>query len=465
MSLIGTLAVNVIANTAAIEQGLNKARGKVSEFSKSMDSIGMGGAWQAFQGINGALTSMLGEAAPVLAVFEQISAAISEGAQRAGDLADKAEQVGLKASQYAGMQDAAAESGAGPEAVTAAMHRLNEQLGQVKARNQEVIESFKAMGLNPFRMAAGDTAQAMKQIADRVAQIQNPMERAALLTELFGKQGRELGPLFAQGAAGIDKMIAAAKESGRVLTDAEYAQADAAAKQQERYDRSVDARNQRMAASPIGQMWTQATTELGTVLNDAVGDLFMGGTENAVAKMQRLAKESEEAKRAQEALVAEGDKLEEQNAEAVIAADKRKAAERHLAEMTKKAEELTRAVQKPEEIYQKTIADLEEMNKLGLINNETAARAEKQAAEVRDRASGLGDRKSQVDLASKAMGSQEAFATWARQQNFMGGFKGDENEKKIEKNTGEAVKVLEEMRTGINEMRNAKPVTFKVVNL
>ena len=53
-----------------------------------------------------------------------------------------------------------------------------------------------------------------RRIADRIAAIENPTERAAAAVKIFGRNGTELMPMLLQGADGIAKWEARARALG-----------------------------------------------------------------------------------------------------------------------------------------------------------------------------------------------------------------------------------------------------------
>lgn len=80
----------------------------------------------------------------------------------------------------------------------------------------EGIAAFKEIGVT-VKDAAGNIAPAedlMRGVAQGLSEIEDPAKRTALALEIFGKSGSELNALFANGADGIDEMMARFKELG-----------------------------------------------------------------------------------------------------------------------------------------------------------------------------------------------------------------------------------------------------------
>lgn len=460
MSLIGTLAVNVIANTAAMEQGLKKAQGKVTAFSSEMDkiasSVGLGGAYSSLKAMNSAASSLAGEFAPVLSIVESVSEALAEGARKADELAESADKIGVKASRLDGLRAAAAESGAKAESLDMALMKLNERLGEVQLKNREAAASFEKVGLDPYRLAAMGTADAFKAIANRVQEIHDPMERAAVLAEIFGKQGRELGPLLSQGAAGIDKAVARAKELGLVANDGIVKAAGEANDAAERAAKAWEVAMMKAAAAskPLLDAWH----ELSRIAAIATGDIASGGSNAPTMQVYQSEASKKKAKEQEEAKAVA-------MREAVVEEELQKQKTKQMDDLRRKADQLNESLRTPEEIYKDQIAELEKLNRLGMINANIFRRGEEQARAARDKSKVKSETFRQVDNPSRAAGSQEAFAAWARQQNAISGFGGDKTEKEIEKNTGEAADSLKEVKLTLTKIEAKPAITFKVVNL
>ena len=69
--------------------------------------------------------------------------------------------------------------------------------------------------------------ETFKVLASAVAGIQDPLLRAALAQDLFGRSGMDLLPMLAEGADALQKTIDKARELGIVFSDEDAAAADA----------------------------------------------------------------------------------------------------------------------------------------------------------------------------------------------------------------------------------------------
>lgn len=87
--------------------------------------------------------------------------------------------------------------------------------------NDSADEMFLRLGVS-VRDANGSlkgTEQLFREVADGIAEVGNPTERAALAMEVFGRAGTNLLPLLSEGAAGFDKVGKITRELGIVMGD------------------------------------------------------------------------------------------------------------------------------------------------------------------------------------------------------------------------------------------------------
>jgi hypothetical protein len=87
-------------------------------------------------------------------------------------------------------------------------------LSQAGTGNKTVIATLKALGLELKDLKGLNADQQFELLADRIASLRDPADRARAATELFGKAGAQLLPLFSEGAEGIRKAREEAEKFG-----------------------------------------------------------------------------------------------------------------------------------------------------------------------------------------------------------------------------------------------------------
>lgn len=164
MSLVGDLVVNLGINSRSFSSGLTSARGALGTFAgsvgstlKSVTALGAG-----FLGIGTAFKGMM------------------EVGQAFGDIdriAKSAQSFGLTTEEMVGLEHAAELSGVSAETLAKAMQKATRE------------------GLN------------LADIADRMAAIKDPSERAAYAFKTLGRNGQALIPLLSAGGDELRKMM------------------------------------------------------------------------------------------------------------------------------------------------------------------------------------------------------------------------------------------------------------------
>jgi len=80
-------------------------------------------------------------------------------------------------------------------------------------------DALKQLGLDAKTLANQAPDRTLEQIADAIANVKSPADRAALAMKLFGKAGLDLLPLLTQGKSGIAALREEARRLGVSLSD------------------------------------------------------------------------------------------------------------------------------------------------------------------------------------------------------------------------------------------------------
>jgi len=171
-----------------------------------------------------ALGSALGSFAANLAM-QGISSIVSLGAsalESAGQIADMSKRLGISATAVQGFQFAAEQSGSSIEAFGTAINKLNINLA---GGSKSTIAALDDLHLKLSDLRAMKVEDAFLAVADALAKIPDPMERARLGAELMGKGFADISPAIqndlrktADSASKMsDETVAALDEAGDAL--------------------------------------------------------------------------------------------------------------------------------------------------------------------------------------------------------------------------------------------------------
>jgi hypothetical protein len=198
----GKAVVAIEANRSRLAQGLAAAQKQLNTFAAGAAKIG-GGA-------------LVGAGA----VLAPISASVKAFADAGGALDDMAQRTGASVEALSGLGYAAKMSGSSIEDVEKGIRTM--QKGLIAGD-----ESFAGLGLSIEALRSMSPDEQFKAIADKLASIDDPAERASKAMEIFGKSGADLVPLLSGGAKGIEALTSEAAKNGAVMSGE---QAEAAAK-------------------------------------------------------------------------------------------------------------------------------------------------------------------------------------------------------------------------------------------
>lgn len=194
MATIGILDVGIRAKTTEFERGMKRAM-------KTLNSFGS------------AFTSVLAATGIVMG-FRAIESAVSRTMESIDKLAKSADGLGITTEQMAAFNLQADLAGVSTETLASNLGKMQKVLAET-AMNGGVAEGvLKSMGLSAAQLVNMNPAQAFRQIADGIAKIQNPAQRAQAAMALFGKGGREMITMLSGGAAAFDEAQAKADAYG-----------------------------------------------------------------------------------------------------------------------------------------------------------------------------------------------------------------------------------------------------------
>jgi hypothetical protein len=192
-------------DTAAFNRGATLAekrteqlKGKFAAVGKSLAGVGVGlASGFAAVGLNSVVAS----------AFDMASS-LSEAAEKAG--------VTIEALQE--LRFAAQQTGVSNEAMDASLGRLTRTLGDLQMGAPAAAKAFDQIGLSAEQLEGLPTGEAFRLIAEQIAKIPDPTQRAAAAVDIFGKSGQQLMPILNGGAKAIDEFAAASRRNGQIST-------------------------------------------------------------------------------------------------------------------------------------------------------------------------------------------------------------------------------------------------------
>ena len=257
---LGQLVIELAANTARLQSDLGKAVGMAesaaAKFKKAFSFV--------TAGAGGGL----------------LSAALIGAAKEAIEFGDNINKAAIKAGiggkAMSELAYAAKLADVDVASLSVAIKKMQVSLSEAGSGSKTAQSSLAALGLTVDQLQKRKPEQQFELIADRISKLADPADKARAATELFGKAGVDLLPMFEQGAAGIAKATAEARKLGLSFSDDQLNSLS-----------DADDATKRLSASWEG-FGTVLTAKVAPVLSQIMDSLAGLDTRSTAAKIKAL---------------------------------------------------------------------------------------------------------------------------------------------------------------------------------
>lgn len=196
----GQAFVELFADDSRLVRGLNAASERLKDWGQSVTAAG-----QRMLATGAAVTGGLFGAVNVFASM--------------GDVVAKAsDRTGIGVERLSELAYAAEQSGADLTTLESGLRRMQKTIAEASEGSNSAQEALANLGLSVEQLAALSPDEQFTLIADRLAQIADPAQRAAAAMKVFGQAGTQLLPMVADGATGIEALASRARELGLVIS-------------------------------------------------------------------------------------------------------------------------------------------------------------------------------------------------------------------------------------------------------
>jgi len=201
MITLGLKNQDYLKNMASSKKELRAMQGEVKTMRANLQNFAKGMA-----AISAAITAALG-----LAVQQTITA---------GDEIQKMSlRTGFGTESLSKLKYAADQSGSSLDDVEKSAKRLAAVMLDADQGLKTANDSFKEIGLTTKDLQGMRPEDQFLKVANAVARVEDPMKKAAVAQELFGRAGTKLLPLLAEGEQGMEALMNRADELGIVWTE------------------------------------------------------------------------------------------------------------------------------------------------------------------------------------------------------------------------------------------------------
>lgn len=169
-----------------------------------MDGKGIGASVSAIGGKFSKLAALAGPAAAALTGIGAAATAVVVKFTAAGDAMDKmSKRTGMSVETLSQLKFATEQSGSNLETFEAALRGLVNNIASLGSGSTEAAATFKKLGLTFSDLAKLTPEEQFTLIGERIADIKNPTDQAAVAMKLFGEQGSLLLPLLTSDIKGL----------------------------------------------------------------------------------------------------------------------------------------------------------------------------------------------------------------------------------------------------------------------
>lgn len=234
----GDISVTITADHVAFGADMTRIRNAVANAAAGMQRSLLGVQQRA----NTAAAAMLGLRSAFGLLTGGALLAFVQRSVEAGDrIAKTAQKLGMGAEAYQELAYAAKLAGVEQEDFSAAMTQFTRRLGEVNAKGTEGEKTLGKLGLSMEDIRGKTPDEALKIVADRLMAIQDPMQRNAVLMELFGRSGVQMAVMLQGGSAELAAMAQEARRLGFVIDNETLKKTEAASDELDRISQALRA--------------------------------------------------------------------------------------------------------------------------------------------------------------------------------------------------------------------------------
>lgn len=216
MATIGKVSAIFSASTSGLKAGVAEAGNSFKKLSG--DVSGLRSSMRTLVAIQGA--QLFGSIASAVGNAARSFVGMAQGQSETIDKTSKlSRQLGMTYGELAGLSLAGDLAGVSMETIGKAATKSDVAFVKAAQGSKLAQAAFAGVGLSVDQLQNKSPAERFQMIADAIAGLPTPAERARAAIQLFGKSGSELLPLFEGGAGSIAAAVDEANKFGLALTN------------------------------------------------------------------------------------------------------------------------------------------------------------------------------------------------------------------------------------------------------
>lgn len=205
MSIIGTIAVNVVSKHSAFVKGMDQSRTAVGRLS-----AGIGTADKAMRNLKAAIGFGL-----AALTTGRIVTALRDTAEQMDALGKTADKLGVASEKLAGLHLGAELEGMDIGGFNTALQQMTRRLSILAATGKgEAAPAIEELGIQIDKIRTLSADKQLEMIADRMQLVTNQADKVRLSVQLFGRSGAGMLAMLKDGAAGLKEYQKEAEKLG-----------------------------------------------------------------------------------------------------------------------------------------------------------------------------------------------------------------------------------------------------------
>lgn len=208
MSVVGSIAVNVVARTAAFLDGMKKSRRELKSFNKAAADMRAGFSKTSAL-VSGAIAGIAGGA---------VAMSLRDTAERLDEVAKTADRLGISTEALSGLQHGAGLAGVEVGLLNQTLQGMTKRVSEAAKGTGKAVGAIEELKLNAAELNRLSPDRMLGRMADALNSVANENDKVRLATKLFGDEGAKLLNFLAEGAVGMEKYRREAERMGLAVT-------------------------------------------------------------------------------------------------------------------------------------------------------------------------------------------------------------------------------------------------------
>lgn len=210
MATVKNIDVALRANVQKFEEGMRRGIRAVGDFVQQIPGLGS---------LTGVFTSLGAAAAGAGAAIAAIGASIRSAMAETDRVGDISSELGISPNRLLEIEGAARQLGVEIGTLQMGLQRLTIESAKAADGNKATQAIFSKLKIDFRQVAAAAPDEKLRMVADAMAAIENPSERARLAVELFGRGGISLLQVLEGGSEALDKAAARTRDFGNQVSE------------------------------------------------------------------------------------------------------------------------------------------------------------------------------------------------------------------------------------------------------